>query len=100
MLARRFRSGETVTVRGKVKIGSRKQRFAFRFVVASPDNLKYVAPTFPSLKDPLETQHYRSRPDLDPPVIAVSARSPQASGEDVFAAPYSGPGQERPDDLR
>jgi len=100
VLARQFRSGETVTVRGKVRIGSKKQRFAFQFVVARPDNLRYVAPTPPSGKDPSETQHYRSRPDLDPPVIAVTARSPQASSEDMFAAPYSGPGKKRSHDLR
>jgi hypothetical protein len=96
VLARQFRSGETVTVRGKVRIGAKKRRFAFQFVVARPDNLKYVAPTPPSLKDPLETQHYRSRPDLDPPVIAVTARSAQTSSEDMFAAPYSGPGKNGP----
>jgi len=96
VLARQFRSGETVTVRGKVKIGSKNQRFAFQFVVARPDNLRYVAPTSPSGRDPLETQHYRSRPDLDPPVIAVTTRAPQAISEDMFAAPYSGPGKAGP----
>ena len=96
VLARPFRSGETVTVRGKVRIGTREQRFAFKFVVATPDNLPYVAPTPPSLRDPDETQHYRSAPDLDPPAIAVTTRSPQADGEDIFAAPYSGPGKAGP----
>jgi hypothetical protein len=96
VLARPFRSGETVTVRGKVKVGTREQRFAFKFVVATPDNLPYVAPTPPSGRDPHETQHYVSRPDLEPPAIAVTTRSQQPSGEDIFAAPYSGPGRSGP----
>src|ERR1039458_6210463 len=83
--SRPFRSGERVSVHGKVKAGSRTQRFAFHFVVATPDNLPYTAPTLPSGKDPLEVQHFPSRPDLHPPVIAVSTRSPQASPGDLFA---------------
>ena len=40
-------------------------------------------------------QHFLSRPDLKPPTITVSARSPQPAPGDVFLAPYAGPG--RPD---
>jgi len=91
-----FRSGETVTVRGSVSAGSRAQPFAFRFVVATPDHLPYSPPTLPSGKDPLEMQHFHSRPDLKPPAIVVSARSPQTAPGDLFAAPYAGPGPAGP----
>jgi hypothetical protein len=94
--SRPFRSGETVTVRGEVKTGSRAQRFAFQFVVATPDRLPYEPPTLPSGKDPLEMQHFRSRPDLKPPAIVVSARSPQTAPGDLFTAPYGGPGPAGP----
>jgi Arylsulfotransferase (ASST) len=94
--SRPFRSGETVTVRGRVTSGSRAERFAFQFVVATPDRLPYSPPTLPSGKDPLETQHFLSRPDLKPPAIVVSARSPQTAPGDLFVAPYSGPGPAGP----
>jgi Arylsulfotransferase (ASST) len=94
--SRPFRAGETVTVSGNVSAGSRPQRFAYQFVVATMDRLPYSAPTLPSGRDPGEVQHFRSRPDLKPPVIAVSARSSQTAPGEVFAAPYSGPGPSGP----
>ncbi len=94
--SRPFRSGETVSVRGRVRSGSRTQRFAFQFVVATPDRLPYSPPTLPSGKDPLEMQHFLSRPDLKPPTIVVSARSPQTAPGDLFVAPYAGPGPAGP----
>ena len=90
--SRPFRSGETVVVQGKVKSGSRVQRFAYHFVVSTPDHLPYAATTVPSGKDAPEMQHFHSRPDLRPPAIAVTARSPGGAPEYMFAAPYSGPG--------
>ena len=41
-------------------------------------------------------QHFHSRPDLQPPALAVTARSPQTTPGDIFTAPYSGPGQSGP----
>lgn len=94
--SRPFRPGETVVVRGKVRTGGHRQRFAYHFVVSRPDHLPYAAPTLPSGKNPSEMQHYHSRPDLRPPVIAVTTRTPSAVAEYVFSAPYSGPGPAGP----
>jgi len=41
-------------------------------------------------------QHFHSQPTLQPPVLVVSARSPEASPGYVFAAPYAGPGPSGP----
>jgi Arylsulfotransferase (ASST) len=94
--AKPFSSGETVTVRGKLTTGSHAQPFAFHFVVATQDVLPYSKPTPPSGKDPNEKQHFRSRPDLEPPTVSVTASSAQSSPEDIFAAPYNGPGKPGP----
>jgi Arylsulfotransferase (ASST) len=90
-----FLAGETVTVKGDVAIGSRKQPFAYRFVVAHADVLPHPPSRHPS-KDPGEKMHFHSRPDLEPPGLVVSATSSQTSPGDIFAAPYSGPGQAGP----
>jgi hypothetical protein len=87
-----FRSGETVSVRGKLTVAGKTQIFAFHFVVAQPDNLPYVAPEHVPA-DPAEVQHFHSRPELQPPELVITAHSPQAALGDLFSAPYSGPGQ-------
>jgi len=87
-----FDSGETVNVRGRLTVAGETQTFAFHFVVSTPDKLRYVAPTHPPA-DPVEVQRFHSRPELEPPALVVTARSPQASPGDLFSAPYSGPGQ-------
>jgi hypothetical protein len=90
-----FRSGETVSVRGKLTIASKTQVIAFHFVIAQPDILKYTPPGHvPS--DPAEVHSFHSRPDLQPPALTVTARSPQTAPGDIFSAPYSGPGQSGP----
>lgn len=94
--SRPFSPGESVTVRGRVRSGPRAQTFSYRFVVARPDALPYSAPRVPSGRDPNEVQHFRSRPDLEPPALAVTARSPQTAPGYIFAAPYAGPGRPGP----
>jgi hypothetical protein len=94
--SRPFRSGETVAVRGTLRAGSRRQRFQFSFVVASQDAVRYPPPPRQTLHDFHEMQHFRSRPDLLPPALVVSARSAQAEGGYIFAAPYNGPGPSGP----
>jgi len=90
-----FDSGETVSVRGRLTVAGKAQAFAFHFVVSTPDNLRYVAPgQVPP--DPLEVQRFHSRPELEPPALVISARSPQTAPGELFSAPYSGPGQNGP----
>ncbi|HWG08580.1 MAG TPA: arylsulfotransferase family protein [Solirubrobacteraceae bacterium] len=93
VIAKPLTQGEAVTVRGKVRGSSGKRAsFAFHFTVATQDVLPYSKPTPPSGKDYNEKQHFHSRPDLEPPGIVVTTRSPQAEAGDIFAAPYTGPG--------
>jgi hypothetical protein len=91
-----FASGESVTVRGHVRTGGRVRSFAYRFVVARQDALPYSAPHVPSGRDPNEVQHFRTRPDLQPPALAITARSPQSAPGYIFASPYAGPGKPGP----
>jgi Arylsulfotransferase (ASST) len=92
-----FAPGETVTVRGSVKVGSKTQPFAFHFVVAHQDPVDYAAAAAPSQQhDYNEMQHFHSRPELEPPAMVVSARSSQSAPGDLFAAPYNGPGPNGP----
>jgi Arylsulfotransferase (ASST) len=93
--ARPFRSGETVTVRGKLRLGSHRQRFAFSFVVASEDNL-IPTPLARRASSTGANQDFRSRPDLLPPIIAVTMRSGESAPGYLFAAPYNGPGPSGP----
>jgi|HubBroStandDraft_2_1064218.scaffolds.fasta_scaffold00201_4 hypothetical protein len=88
-----FVSGETVTVHGKVKRGSRTQPFAFKFVTAHEDvSLSGAAAASAATRDPDEWQHFQSAPELKAPLIDVTTRSPQPTPGDLFTAPYDGPG--------
>jgi hypothetical protein len=95
--ARGFLPGETVTVRGTVKVGAATRPFAFHFVIAHQDPVDYdAAAAVTPPRDYNEMQHFRSRPELEPPVLIATQRSPQASPGDLFAAPYAGPGPSGP----
>jgi hypothetical protein len=92
-----FVPGETVTVRGTVKVGAREQPFAYHFVVAHQDPVDYAAAAAVTVPhDYAEMQHFRSRPELQPPVLVVSQDSAQATPGDLFAAAYGGPGPSGP----
>jgi Arylsulfotransferase (ASST) len=93
--SRPFRAGETVSVHGKVGSGSRVQPFAYSFTVAHEDTLAYTPPARRA-RDPRELQHFRSRPDLRPPVVVVTTRSAQSAPGYLFATPYGGPGPSGP----
>jgi Arylsulfotransferase (ASST) len=97
VMGKPFAAGETVTVRGSVKLGSRTQPFAYHFVVAHQDPVDYdAAATASQARDYNEMQHFHSRPELEPPALVVTARSTQGEPGDIFAAPYNGPGPTGP----
>jgi Arylsulfotransferase (ASST) len=94
-----FAQGEVVTVHGALRRGSATTRFAWHFTVADVDAASRSLETPPPPPPPpsaSEFQHFVSRPDLQPPAVAVTTNSaPQAPG-DLFLAPYAGPGQYGP----
>ncbi|HTU79928.1 MAG TPA: arylsulfotransferase family protein [Solirubrobacteraceae bacterium] len=93
-----FEEGETVTVHGTVKLGARTQPFAYRFVVARQDPVDYAAAASATSvpRDYNEMQHFHSRPELQAPVLVVTAHAAGTAGGDLFMAPYSGPGPSGP----
>jgi hypothetical protein len=91
-----FSPGERVTVHGKVKVGSAEQRFAYGFVVARANPVDYAAAVSSVPSDYNEMQHFRTRPELEPPVLVVTHPSSQPAPGDLFAAPYNGPGPSGP----
>jgi len=93
--AKPFVAGETVTVRGRVKVGTREQPFAFHFVVAHQDPIVYK-PTATTPHDPDEMDHFHTRPELLAPIVLETTHNTGASAGDLFAAPYSGPGPSGP----
>jgi hypothetical protein len=90
-----FAAGETVTVSGALRTGPHGTRFAFRFLVAHEDRLPYVVATH-HVADPDEKMHFHSAPLLEPPLVTVTASSPQTAPGLIFATPYSGPGSSGP----
>ncbi len=94
--SRAFNPGETVTVRGRVKTARGTTPFAYKFLVAHQDTQLYTTTATPT-RDYNEEQHFRSAPSLEPPVLSVTASSPQSAPGYIFAAPYSGPGPSGPE---
>jgi hypothetical protein len=92
-----FKPGETVSVRGELRLPSGSQRFRYRFTISYPDPIKYVTPSPPPAAKPGEVQSFHSAPDLHPPSVDVTL-DPQPHGGTgyIFAAPYTGPGQTGP----
>jgi hypothetical protein len=91
-----FQPGETVTVRGALRNGKHTQPFAFHFTVSVPDPLPYSHPGKQPTGTASEVQHFHSVPNLQPPAIQVTSKSTLESPGYIFAAPYSGPGQDGP----
>ncbi|MCL2768625.1 MAG: arylsulfotransferase family protein [Solirubrobacterales bacterium] len=92
-----FRPGETVTVRGAQSRGRALARFQFSFTVSQPDPLPHVKPGAKPAGKRGDVQSFHSQPDLHPPMVWLTGASPaREEAGDVFAAPYSGPGQSGP----
>jgi hypothetical protein len=93
--SRPFAEGELVTVRAQLRVGHSVRTLLDEFAIAHEDQLT----TTPKSAQPgsaAEVQGFHSRPDLQPPVVTVTAQSPAAASGDVFVAPYAGPGQAGP----
>jgi hypothetical protein len=69
---------------------------AFSFQVAIPDTFGEAGGSTPPAPKPSEYQSFRSRPDLRPPTVTVTAHAEGSSPGDLLLGPYSGPGQYGP----
>jgi Arylsulfotransferase (ASST) len=90
-----FAEGEVVTVRAQLRSGGAVQSLSDQFAIAHQDAISSTPETIYS-GSPAEIQSFRSRSDLRPPVLSVTARSPAVAPGDEFVAPYDGPGQSGP----
>jgi hypothetical protein len=93
--AKPFAEGETVTVNAQVRTGGAVQPLSDSFTIAYQDSLTTTPETVHE-GNPSEIQYFRSRPDLQPPTVTVTASSPAVEPGDEFVAPYDGPGQSGP----
>jgi Arylsulfotransferase (ASST) len=92
---RAFTEGELVTVRARLLSGHIAQALSDQFAIARQDSITSTpAPTIPGSVS--QAQSFRSRPELHPPVVTVTASSPAVAPGDEFLAPYAGPGQAGP----
>ncbi len=93
--SRPFEEGERVSVRARVRGGTTARWIVDRFAVATKDAISSTPETIhPGSAS--EVQGFRSRPDLQPPVVTVTAQSAAVAPGDIFVAPYTGPGQAGP----
>jgi hypothetical protein len=93
--SRPFAEGERVTVRARVRTAAGVRTLADVFAVAHEDRISTTPRTIVPGR-PNEEQSFHSRPELHPPVVAVTASSPAVAPGDEFLAPYGGPGQAGP----
>jgi hypothetical protein len=92
---RPFAQGERVTVLARLRGGGSTHTLTDRFAIASQDAITST----PEAVHPggaSEVQHFHSRPDLQPPVVTVTAQSPDVAGGDELVTPAAGPGQAGP----
>jgi Arylsulfotransferase (ASST) len=93
--AQPFAEGETVTVHAQLRTAGSVQPLSDQFTIAYQDPISSTPETIHS-GGPSEIQSFRSRSDLRPPALAVTARSSAVAPGDEFVAPYDGPGQSGP----
>jgi hypothetical protein len=94
-----FAEGEVVTVHAVLHQGTAAQPFSWHFTTAKVDRVSRsleTPPPPPPPPKPKELQRFVSRPDLEPPAVAVTERSGSQAPGDLFLAPYAGPGQYGP----
>ncbi len=94
--AKPFVPGETVGVRATLTSSGRQTPIGFSFQVAVPDTFGEAGGSTPPPPKPSEYQSFRSRPDLRPPTVTVTADAAGAGHGELLLGPYSGPGQYGP----
>jgi hypothetical protein len=92
---RPFAEGERVVVRAELSSGASKRPLLDVFAIAERDRIT-TTPERTYAGQQSEVQAFRSRPDLRPPALTVTASSPAVAPGDEFVAPYTGPGQAGP----
>jgi Arylsulfotransferase (ASST) len=93
--AKPFAQGETVTVDAQLRTGGAVQPLLDSFTVAYQDAISST-PEAIHPGSARDIQGFRSRADLRPPTVTVTASSAAVAPGDEFLAPYSGPGQSGP----
>ena len=92
---RPFAPGERVTVRARARVGGSWRPILDVFRVAVPDAISSTPEAIhPGTAS--EQQSFQSRPDLQPPLVTVTADTGNLAPGDIFVAPYGGPGQAGP----
>ena len=90
-----FSSGETVSVKADPSlVGEHKGRVRFTIASPAPIGVPGHVQGDPA-GNPGGAQHFKSRPDLQPPRIDIlSKKKSQVAAGDLFLAPKGGPGQD------
>ncbi len=91
-----FTQGERVSVHAELRDGASTVPFAWGFTAAVQDHGGHAGGSPRPAPRASAYQRFRSRPELQPPTVAVTAHAPAATPGDIFIAPYSGPGQYGP----
>jgi hypothetical protein len=94
--SRPFHDGERVRVHAELAKATGAVPLSFGFTVAVPDTFGEAGGSSTPASKASDYQHFRSRPDLLPPTVTVTAHSPKATPGELLLAPYSGPGQYGP----
>jgi len=95
LASRPFAEGERVTVHARLHLGGSVGTLVDRFAIARQDQISSTPEAIHPGR-PAEVQGFRSRRDLRPPLVVVTAQSPAVAPGDEFLAPYTGPGQAGP----
>jgi hypothetical protein len=91
-----FGPDELVTVRGKLTSAGKRYPFQFHFTTSVPDPLGHPASTPNPAAKTGELYVFHTRPELKVPVMTVTSSAAGQQPGYIFAAPYSGAGQDGP----
>jgi hypothetical protein len=94
--AKPFTQGEKVSVRATLRDGAKTFPLAWSFTAAVQDHGGVAGGSPRPAPQKAAYQSFRSRPDLQPPAVAVTTHAAATAPGDIFVAPYSGPGQYGP----